>query len=215
MKLALASLAVLALASLSTAQTGIKGSAHDFSADGWNPRSGEICAVCHIPHSEGRTAAQTGNGLLWGRSLSVVSYTMYTSPTLDGTTDAAPSGSTKLCLGCHDGSVALEHFGGTIAGGTNFVTGDDVVGAGGALQDEHPISITYVSGGATGMVLQTGNFGTKSYPITNILEGGKVQCRSCHDVHNKDVEAGAAKLLRLDNNVPATPSALCLACHDK
>ncbi|MFZ9024294.1 MAG: cytochrome c3 family protein, partial [Anaerohalosphaeraceae bacterium] len=38
--------------------------------------------------------------------------------------------------------------------------------------------------------------------------GGKVQCSSCHDVHNTP---GVAGLLRIAN----TNSDLCLTCHDK
>ena len=51
--------------------------------------------------------------------------------------------------------------------------------------------------------------------VYEILEGNKVQCSSCHDVHNVEVPTGSQNLLRIQNNNPASPSALCLACHIK
>jgi predicted CXXCH cytochrome family protein len=43
---------------------------------------------------------------------------------------------------------------------------------------------------------------------TNLLSSGKMQCSSCHDVHNS---AGVLGLLRKSN----AGSALCLTCHHK
>ncbi|MEF9437727.1 MAG: hypothetical protein L0922_02880, partial [Candidatus Mariimomonas ferrooxydans] len=115
--------------------TGITGSPHDFTdnlvgedgiavtdttvatyeADGsglgWNKRA-EICRVCHVPHDHGRSQKywEAYNGLLWNHAVVSADYTMYTSATLDGAIDGDPSGTAKLCLGCHDGAVAVDTY---------------------------------------------------------------------------------------------------------
>ena len=48
--------------------------------------------------------------------------------------------------------------------------------------------------------------GTISADLLN--DSDKLECSSCHDVHNADSNP---HLLRIDN----TGSALCLTCHDK
>jgi hypothetical protein len=229
MKKIFAAVAILAISSLVSAQagSGIRSSAHDFTNKSWNTqRQGEICGVCHIPHVEGRTSAQTGNGLLWGRSLSQqTNYTLYSSPTLVGSI-SQPDGSTKLCLGCHDGSVFLEHFGGNTTTGSKKISGSKMVpglpigGPGTDFSNSHPVSIVYVPGNTTSLRALNSPFGSGT--IQDALEESppnsgtyKVQCRTCHDVHNKDVPTGAKDLLRIRNDDPTNPSALCLACHDK
>ena len=62
----------------------------------------EVCVFCHIPHfaPDGVVAP------LWNRAISIASYTNYTSSSLDAiTTD--PGISSKLCLSCHDGTLAM------------------------------------------------------------------------------------------------------------
>ena len=194
---------------------GITGSPHDFSGDGWNT-TGEICRVCHAPHDQGRTTGLVG--LLWNHTLSSATYTMYSSSTLDGAIDANPTGISKMCLGCHDGTVALDDFDGH--GGTTFIgTGDQIPQLQDAgnpdLRATHPISIVYDTTD-TGLHPTSNNMGT-SGTIADVLEGGKVQCSSCHDVHDSAGEAVAnTKLLRVgQTSGTGSPSGLCLTCHDK
>ena len=200
---------LLAVATLFvTAQLGygqITGSGHDFSGQSWNTTT-EICIVCHTPHNANTTVA---NAPLWNHALSAVSsYTMYTSATLNSTA-GQPDGSSKLCLSCHDGTVALENFGGTTTG-THLLTGSTFMGS--DLSNDHPISITYdaalaaADGGLFNpTTTQSGLGGTIS---NTMLIGGKMQCSSCHDVHNS---ANINGLLLKSNSA----SALCLTCHNK
>jgi predicted CXXCH cytochrome family protein len=182
----------------------IAGSAHDFSGQGWNP-GGEICIVCHTPHNANTTVA---GAPLWNHALSVVpNYVIYSSVTMNATV-GQPSASSKLCLSCHDGTVALDSFGGTT--GTNFMTGGALVGT--DLSNDHPISITYDQALATAdgglfdpTATQSGLGGTIT---ATMLFGDQVQCASCHDVHNS---AGLPFLLLKTN----AGSALCLTCHNK
>lgn len=196
---------------------GITNSVHDLRTElGIN----EICVVCHAPHN---AADPDSSGLdyspLWNHEVSTGPYTLYSSSTLDHT-PGQPDGSTKLCLSCHDGSVAVDNYGG-VTSGTIFV--DDAVfdgtpgtatGAernfGTNLNNDHPVSFSYDPVAAIDPEI---NPSTDPTPIggtiaTRLLVAGKVQCSSCHDVHDVD---GNSHLLVIDN----VGSQLCLTCHKK
>ena len=119
-------------------QAGISGSDHDFSNETWS--GGQICLPCHAPHNSESVA----NAPLWNHDVSVASYTLYSSPTLDAQ-PGQPGGASKLCLSCHDGTVAIDAFGGRK--GTDFMSGGALVGT--DLSDDHPISFTYDAALAT------------------------------------------------------------------
>ena len=118
---------------------GIAGSPHDFtdgfsaeitggvSDETWNNRN-EICRVCHVPHDHQKATQSYMNGLLWNHGVSAAVYTMYDaswSSTLNGAQSAQPDGTAKLCLGCHDGTVALDTF-------------DKYAGGGWFMADQNP-----------------------------------------------------------------------------
>ena len=186
----------------STALAQITGSAHDFSGETWNP-SGEICITCHTPHD-----ADASNTPLWNHEVTVATFTIYSSTTLDATT-GQPDGASKLCLSCHDGTVALDNFGGNTTG-TNFATGNELIGT--DLSDDHPVSFTYdATLASTDGELKdptTANSGLGSTIDADLLKAHKMECASCHDVHNG---SGVSKLLVKSNS----GSALCLTCHSK
>ncbi len=220
---------------------GIVGSPHDFADDfspalgggaaelppgGWNLR-GEICRVCHVPHDHSRAAKFYLNGLLWNHGVGALTYTMYDSTwssTLDGLQSGQPDGTAKLCLGCHDGTIAIDTFDKYAGTAGNEI--QNIYGGGIAdfrvpgftiagtmdLRGTHPLSIEY-DFTADGGLFPTGNAMGTSGTIADVLDFGKVQCSSCHDVHDQDSVAGT-HLLRVLNN-GANPSGLCLTCHDK
>ena len=193
--------ALMFVATTASAQT-IVGSAHDFQNKGWNG-TGEICVVCHTPHD-----AIAGAQPLWNHELSTATYTPYTSNTLTATV-GQPAAESKNCLSCHDGTIALENFGGTTGGSTIIDTEHNL---GTDLSDDHPISFTYDVGLATsdgGLFDPTNtNSGLGGTITADMLFGGELQCSSCHGVHNK---SGIDKLLVKTNDA----SLLCLTCHDK
>ena len=180
----------------------IVGSAHDFSHESWNP-SGEICIVCHTPHH-----AQAGVEPLWNHQVTTATFTVYSSSSLDASV-GQPDGSSKLCLSCHDGTVAVDNFGGN-TNGTEYVHGNELIGT--DLSNDHPVSFVYdatlasTDGGLFDPT--TTNSGLGGTIDQDMLYGHKLQCASCHDVHNG---SGVAKLLVKSN----AGSALCLTCHAK
>ena len=243
--------------------SGIIGSPHDFSdnvifgaaggtmvanSEQWNFRK-EICRVCHAPHDKQRQAYQAG--LLWNRNLSSATYDTYTftekagngkgvdangNPT-SGNNAPQPVGRAKMCLSCHDNTVALGQFdnyadGGidpeTLAGNTRvdgdktfqqiYADGHFMIGnndAGGlSLKGTHPISVKYDLGYRLNP--KTNAMGPFSGQIQDVLDNGMVQCSSCHDVHNR-VSVPQTHLLRVAQTAGGggTASGLCLTCHDK
>lgn len=199
---ALVSIAIVGFATLS--QAGITGSEHDFSGDSWS--NGQICLPCHTPHNADTTVAEAP---LWNHEVTTATYTLYSSPTFDAT-PGQPGGNSKLCLSCHDGTVAIDSFGG--AGGTpgDFISGGELVGT--DLSDDHPISITYdaalvtLDGGLADPT--TASSGLGGTIDADLLFNAQMECASCHDVHD---DAGNSNLLVVSN----ASSALCLTCHNK
>ena len=203
--------AALLLSGAASVSAGtIAGSAHDFSTQGWS--SGQTCLPCHTPHKSNTTVADAP---LWNHALSTAVYTLYASPTLNAVL-AQPSGGSKLCFSCHDGTVAINSFGGTT--GTNFIGSGDKIGP--DLRSEHPIGFTYdttlasTDGSLKNPAVATVTIGagttTKTGTIAaTMLFGGKLECASCHDVHNTFTNGG--KLLK----VTSAGSAICIACHSK
>jgi len=184
----------------------VVGSKHDLSSI--NTSTTEVCVFCHTPHQ-----AVVGQQPLWNRAITAATFTVYSSDTMDAI-PGQPLGTSKLCLGCHDGTLAVDAVSNPPNTGT-FVQGTTLMGAinGGAadvgndLSNDHPISIEYALNDAAGFNPASG---TPAFVGVLPLFGGgndQVECASCHDVH-------------VDTNVPFlrmanTNSQLCTTCHVK
>jgi predicted CXXCH cytochrome family protein len=202
-----AAVALLTLAMSWQAWGEIANTMHGFAIlyGGWNT-SGEICIVCHTPHHSKPIAGAP----LWNRPDTTAVFTLYSSPSLLST-PGQPTGATRLCLGCHDGTVALESYGGTTTG-THYVTGWGLIGTN--LSNDHPVSIVYDSALATASGGRLRNpsvtpSGLGSTIQNDMLRSGKLECVSCHNPHG-GVNNNGYMLLKW----PADPP-LCLTCHDK
>jgi predicted CXXCH cytochrome family protein len=189
----------------------IVGSPHDFRGYIWE-RSGEICTPCHAPHTTKRLPAP-----LWNHELSTQTYVMYAtirSPTPGEAVGSQPDGMSKICLSCHDGIVAADVYAGNTRSSAHFF-GKDLIGS--VPTNSHPISFIY----DTALAAKEGDLydpSTKPSGLTgstrtinaDMLFLKRLECSSCHDVHNTKAVPGT-KLLVKDN----AGSALCLTCHNK
>lgn len=186
----------------------ITGSAHDFQGLAWNDdgvvsASEQICKACHTPHNAYATSP------LWNHSSTVAAFTPYTNSTMNAVV-GQPDAESKMCLSCHDGTVALDAFQGNSVSPATMIAGAALVGT--VLTNDHPVSFTYNTALATadgGLYdPSTQNSGLGGTIDADMLFSAKMQCSSCHDVHNS---YNLAKLLVKDN----AGSALCLTCHNK
>jgi len=204
---------LLSLAAMPALAGTITGSAHDFTAQAWS--GGRICVACHTPH---KSDTSVTDAPLWNHANSTATYTLYSSPTMNATV-TQPGGGSKLCLSCHDGTVAVNSFGGVT--GTTMISAANNLGNN--LKRSHPIGFTYdtalstADGSLFDPATKTTTIGsgtqTKTGTIASVLlYGGKMECDSCHDVHNTFTVGGAGTgLVKVD---PAG-SKICLACHNK
>jgi predicted CXXCH cytochrome family protein len=189
----------------------IIGSSHDFRGYPWK-RSGEICLSCHAPHT-----TKTLPNPLWNHELSTQTFIMYAkthSPTIDAEVNRQPDGISKKCLSCHDGILASDTYGGN-PGATAYLFSKDMIGT--VPSNNHPISFIY----DTALSTKDGDLydpSTKLSGLTDstgtikadMLFSNRMECASCHDVHNTKAVPGT-KLLVKDT----AGSALCLTCHNK
>lgn len=189
-----------------TAQNApITGSAHDFSALGWS--NSQICLPCHIPHGADTTVARAP---LWNHELTQATYTLFDGGTAPWN-EALDSGSI-LCMSCHDGTVALDSFGGKA--GSTFIGGNGLLGT--DLSDDHPVGATGVYPVAGNSRFQpaaswehpagSGRMFLQDLEVNGVMER-VVGCTTCHNVHN----TVHPYMLRKTND----GSSLCLTCHIK
>jgi predicted CXXCH cytochrome family protein len=204
---------VLFCSSIVSAQTGtlpnsntILNTKHNLSASGPGTVKAtteqEICVFCHAPHNASPIQP------LWNRNTPTNAYTVYSSPSITklGINIGPPSGSSKLCLSCHDGTIAL---------GSVLSRGQQITMAGGAttlppgatnlgtdLSDDHPISFSYdAAATADPNIVPTNNL-----PKNIRLDYSKnMQCTTCHDAHSN----ANGNFLVMDNS----SSQLCNSCH--
>jgi hypothetical protein len=152
--------AVLLVTSGSTLASVID-SKHNLSVTGPGPVKAvsetQICIFCHTPHG----ANQSAGAPLWNHALSNATYTPYFSLSMDANPNPGPPGaSSKVCLSCHDGTVAIGTVGslngktgvtipmsgvaaaGVMSNGEGETTGY-TRNLGTELSNDHPISFNY------------------------------------------------------------------------
>lgn len=183
------------------ALAGIVNTPHNLSKSGTgtikSTTEDRVCIYCHTPHDA------TSEAPLWNRDLSSQSYTLYSSPTLNANV-SQPQGNSKLCLSCHDGTLALNAIHSSslpIAGDLNQPLSNfgSSANLGTNLANDHPISFLYTSG------LDSELKDPSTLASFVKLQNGRVECTSCHDPHTSDYP----HFLRTSKNQ------LCIACHSK
>ncbi|HET6371587.1 MAG TPA: hypothetical protein VFG95_10340, partial [Nitrospiria bacterium] len=70
----------------------------------------EVCVFCHTPHGASPAGVKI-KAPIWNRQLSAAHYTLYDqvwSKSFEASINpGAPTGYSRLCLSCHDGTIAL------------------------------------------------------------------------------------------------------------
>ncbi len=180
----------------------ILNSKHDLSALGPGPirATGEnqVCIFCHTPHNASPAAP------LWNRSNPQTHYRVYRSSTTDARI-GQPTGPSKQCLSCHDGSIAL---GLVLSRDTPIPMNETNMPSGPAnltndLSDDHPIGFRFDRTLAN-RDRQLRDPGLVDSRIV-LGERGELECTACHDPHNNEL----GDFLR----IPTREGALCITCH--
>lgn len=167
-----------------------------------------VCIFCHTPHHA------TSITPLWSRDLSTAVYTPYVSTTLQALPrPGQPTGASRLCLSCHDGTIALSMLTGSKdIGGLPPLPATRISNLKTDLSDDHPISFAY----ASAVTPNSGLTPAAALPKEIRLQNGNLECTACHDPH-RDLYPPASdplnsgNFLVLDNS---SYSALCVACHN-
>jgi predicted CXXCH cytochrome family protein len=232
--------AVMLWPSASRAAVGIVGSAHDFyiNTNAWingttpwlTGTRTNVCGECHTIHH----APDPTKGPLWIHTPSSQTYKTYDqagSDTFDalGLTVSLGS-SSKACLSCHDGTVAINDQTSLVNGpsgvSTNQIIGGTPVFADAAiipinnndLTHMHPIGVSYTAAAAA---LPSGELKptTTAFPgapgnltVGTQLKGVNktVECSTCHDIHRTRGNAPTSGIYTV-----ASGQNLCLGCHNK
>ncbi len=203
----------------------VSATKHNLSATGVgtlkSPTETKVCVFCHTPH------LATPDTPLWNHELPVgQTYQPYTSSTLVSV-PGQPNGSSKLCLSCHDGTIALGsvlnlpgrnriqgNFGneaGVIDGLESPMPGTSAAMLGTDLRDDHPVSFVYDTALA--------NSNSELHQPSTLMSGpvkpdatGNLQCTSCHDPHT-DANPNFLRLASTDAG--GYGAQLCRTCHNK
>ncbi len=207
-----------------------------FYFEGTRDNLDRICIYCHAPHHAINSAQDTTGFArltyypLWNHSVTLSEFTMYSNGTaywgsvhdnslyLQPTTE--PNGPSLLCLSCHDGSIGISAYGfipsrplrnteGAKASGRILIGGGT-----GDLRNHHPVGFVYQDVAdvnselypADTLLLGDNMYGLRIY---DLLWNGRMECTTCHDVHNTQNE-GSKFTWVMDRG-----SNLCLSCHKK
>ena len=158
---------------------------------------------------DGTIVGSIGSDAVWQQQGGWADY-LEDDGSTNGTGVWTPNGSSVLCLTCHDGVGNLDAFGGSDNTTYSIATGGTVMTNALALRNdgrnEHPYSFTY----SAGLVSADGGLrpATDASVVALVDSSSRIQCNSCHDVHNS---ADVNKLLVMSN----ASSNLCRQCHTK
>ncbi len=158
---------------------------------------------------------------LWNASATGVEtrYSMYANgpgaPTLKAKASQAiangmyPGTTSLVCLGCHDGSVAINTY-----GNASGLTRLSAVGRDRYLGNHHPVGFDYDAVRAVDREIRSADATnlTATSTVRDHLYGpnsARMECGTCHSVHNT---GNSNRSLLWCND---SRSRLCLACHDK
>ena len=173
----------------------------------------DICVFCHTPHVPKQYAAEE----LWNHKRSGETYTLYSSEYLTSINYDAPNQPkerSKLCLSCHDGTIAIgavynDKGGEATIEMANSVTTmpTDAPGyIGTNLANDHPVGYVYDAAKDPELVARSWPWGTPM-KLDPDASNGTVECITCHEPHDDT----NGKFLRVSN----ANAGMCTFCHNK
>jgi len=206
-----------------------------------NDAQKRICIYCHHPHNttpaatlgysplwnrEMSTTVFAGytNGLdnnVVAAGASDMRHNLNAADASAGGT--AIAGVSLLCMSCHDGVVAMNAYSqstGSSQGAGQALTGTAITSTAGFntgagdMSNHHPMGFDYQAVQTLDAEIAATNtplVPDGSVRISDVLYGGKMECVTCHDVHNTANQAGAERFLWRTND----HSNFCLTCHLK
>jgi len=195
----------MAASAIAQTSSSIVNTRHNLSVSGPGPikstNEQQICIFCHTPHNASPIQP------LWNRNLPVTAYIPYSSNSLQAK-PGQPTGASKLCLSCHDGTIALGSVLTTdqpihMAGGMTTLPPNHPANLGTDLSDDHPISFRYDDA----LVSKNPKLVSPSSlpPPVRLDSNRELQCTTCHEAHDNSY----GKFLVMDNS----QSQLCNSCH--
>ncbi|MBO8125681.1 MAG: hypothetical protein H0Z38_00405 [Firmicutes bacterium] len=223
---------------LAASAASIVGSKHDLSSTTGITNESQVCIFCHTPHGaskqgplwnrEASTAIYTPYA---SDSLNATIDEIYGSKddgsggTILNDAGLTTGSSPDLCLSCHDGTVAVNSLLNTstndtlptmTAGLSQFDANGKLIREpallGTDLSNDHPVNFIYseVATADAGIMAADANGKTVAGKLP--LFSGKMQCSTCHNVHDPGTDKTGQEPFLRDSKVG---SAICLDCHNK
>lgn len=196
----------------------------------------ELCVYCHTPYNA-QTDADSMAAPLWNHTVTQAGYEVYSSSTMNADV-FTPDGLSKLCLSCHDGTIAIDSHsnrsGSVFLGppGSGFGHEGGLIGT--KLSNDQPISFVYNDTLANeDGKLRLPSITPSGLPgggtiASDMLTNGRVECTTCHDVHVPRYDSSSnchgchvvngqwySKPTTLSLRKSNSGSSLCLTCHVK
>ena len=170
----------------------------------------QICIFCHTPHGANDTAPTP----LWNREVAdeATTYIPYNSSSMEATGIGRPGGSSKLCLSCHDGTIALGSVG--VLAGSGSGDGDPATAEITVTGTNIDGTIPDGAGADTGFTRRLGTDLTNDHPVSFVYDDALA-------VADGELRLPSATP-EIDNRVPGTHPVVpltdgqlqCTSCHD-
>ncbi len=165
-----------------------------------------VCIFCHSSHNT------SSEGPLWNHETTTGNFKTYNRSTMNSTAEQ-PNGATKLCLSCHDGTIAVGAIKGVAqpikmnnVGPSGEIPTSSKSFVGMDLSGTHPVSVKYEQSTA----LADNHLRWPPQDPEKIVgtdADGYVQCTACHDPHDD------SKSDKYPFWNKTTFDAVCISCH--